>query len=81
MRLYGSYIMSGLKTIDTNYNVQSHVVFYLNKEQRRRNLEAYTHSNSFFSFRKPFLDLTYFTNFHRWTDYSKQRVEWILHAT
>ena len=25
MRLYGSYIMPGLKTIDTNYNIQSHV--------------------------------------------------------
>ena len=35
MRNYGSYIMPGLKTIDTNYNIPSHVVFYLNKEQRR----------------------------------------------
>ena len=41
MRLYGSYIMSGLKTIDANYNIKSHVVFYLNKEQRRQNLEAH----------------------------------------
>ena len=52
MRNYGSYIIPGLKTIDANYNVQSHVVLYLNKEQRRRNLEAYTHSNSFFSMKR-----------------------------
>ena len=41
MRLYGSYIMPGLKTIDTNYNVKSHVVFYLNKKQRRQSLDEH----------------------------------------
>ena len=32
---YGSYIMSGSKTIDTNYNIQNRVSFYLNKDQIR----------------------------------------------
>ena len=61
MRNYGSYIIPGLKTIDKNYNVQSHVVFYLNKEQGMQNLEAHFFliPTAFFSFREPFLDLLY----------------------
>ena len=35
MRNYGSYIMSGSKTIDMNYNMRSRVAFYLNKDQIR----------------------------------------------
>ena len=58
---YGSYIMPGLKTGDNNYNMKSHVVLYLNKEQRRQNLEAHFFliPTAFFSFREPLLDLLY----------------------
>ena len=35
MRNHGSYIMSGSKTIDMNYNIQNRVSFYLNKDQIR----------------------------------------------
>ena len=35
MRNYGSYIMSGSKTRDTNYNIQNRVSLYLNKDQIR----------------------------------------------
>ena len=33
---YGSYTMPGVKTGDNNYNIENHVVFYLNKAQIRQ---------------------------------------------